>query len=145
MVQWPRWLSHVRKHAHPNKNAVDCEFAGGSLLYKIPRSSTTTNIVTTANVDQHINRSMHTRRGIATHTERFDDLQRSRLDEVFKLNTFHRADNFGYPANVGKFGRHFGRCRKTWKRLEDILEDVIWPGGCLEDVVNYFKIIFFKF
>ena len=42
-------------------HVVDCEFAGGSLLYKYARSSTTTNIVTTARVGQDINRSMRTR------------------------------------------------------------------------------------
>ena len=133
-------MSHVRQHGHHNKNAVDCGFAGGSLLYKIPRSSTTTNIVTAACVDQYINRHMRARHGNATHAKRINGLQIARADGLFKLNTFHRADNFDYSANVRNIGRHFERCRKTWKRLEDMLEDVIWPRECFEDVVNYFKI-----
>ena len=135
-----RWLSHVQHHAHHNKHGVGCEFAGGPLLYKWPRNRTTTNIATTACIDQDTNRPMCTRHGNATPAKRFDELQLVHVGEVHKLNTFHRADCFEYPANLRNFGRHFGRCRKTWKRLEDILEDVIWPRECLEDVVIIFKI-----
>jgi len=135
-----RWLSHVQHHAHHNKHGVGCEFAGGPLLYKWPRNRTTTNIATTACIDQDTNRPMCTRHGNATPAKRFDELQLVHVGEVYKLNTFHRADCFEYPANLRNFGRHFGRCRKTWKRLEDILEDVIWPRECLEDVVIIFKI-----
>ena len=88
---------------------------------------------------------MCTRHGNATHAKRFDKLQLAQVGEVYKLYTSHQADYLGYPANVRNVGRHFGRCRKTWKRLEDILEDVIWPRECLEDVVIVLKIQNFYF
>ena len=96
--------------------------------------------VRTETVDQHINRPMRNQHGNAAYVGIFHELNVAHVDGVSKLNTFHRADYFGYPANVRIFGRHFGICRKTWKRLEDILEDVIWLRECLEDVVKYFKI-----
>ena len=88
---------------------------------------------------------MHNQHGIAAHIGIFNELEITHVDGVFKLNTFHRADYFAYPANLRNVGRHFGRCRKTWKRLEDILGDVIWPRECLEDVVIVFKIKNFYF